>query len=177
MRKVAIALVASAAVAGAIACRAGDATAPEADTVLEAVMPSAGASDVDVAGVVTVRFSEAMATGMLDYLDLHAGGIRGPVVPTTCGLSADRRVMTCTPNRPLRPGSAYTIHLGSGMMDGDGRPVETESHGMALGGRPITGQMMDDRHGEQPMSMMGPGWRHSGDGHLGMAFGFETRSI
>jgi hypothetical protein len=43
-----------------------------------------------------------------------------------------------------------------------------------MGGQSVTGQMMGGMHGGQPSSMMGPGWRHSGDDHVGMAFTFES---
>jgi hypothetical protein len=75
---------------------------------------------------------------------------------------------------PLQPGTSYTIHMGSGMMDASGRPVETAEHGLQMGGQSVTGQMMGGMHGGQPSSMMGPGWRHAGDDQVGMAFTFEA---
>jgi hypothetical protein len=59
------------------------------------------------------------------------------------------------------------------MMDGSGHPAEIESHGMAMGGQPVTSQMMGGMHNGQPTGMMGQGWTDS-DGHIGMAFTFET---
>jgi hypothetical protein len=121
-----------------------------------------------------VRFSQPMAGGVEQYVDLHQGGIDGPVVPMPCELSDDRSTLTCTPGQPLQSGTAYTIHIGAGMMDEGGRPVEVEDHGMGMGGQPVTGGMMGGVHGGQSTGLMGPGWQHPGDGHLGMAFTFET---
>jgi hypothetical protein len=162
---------------GLAACSDNDTTAPGSDTTFEAVTPSAGATDVDPAGPITVRFSGPMGTGMEQYVDLHRGDIGGPIAPMNCAWSADRTTLTCTPGVPLQPGTGYTIHLGSGMMDGSGRPVEMEDHGRQLGGQPLTGQMMGGMHGDQPAGMMGTGWRHPGDDHLGMAFRFETGQV
>ena len=64
--------------------------------------------------------------------------------------------------------------MGSGMMDGSGHPAEIESHGMGMGGQPVSGGMMGGMHDGQPTGMMGDGWEHPGDGHLGMAFTFQT---
>jgi hypothetical protein len=161
-------------VPGSIACSGDNATGPSAETTLESVIPGADATGVDPSGMITVRFSGPMASGMDRYVDLHQGDISGPVVPMPCALSADRSAVICTPDQPLQPGTTYTIHMGAGMMDANGRPVETESHGMGLGGQPVTGQMMGGMHDGEPTGMMGSGWRHPGDGHLGMAFTFET---
>ena len=174
MRQLIIPLAAIGMVSGSVACSNDSATAPSGDTILESVTPGAGARGVDPSGTITVRFSGPMASGMDRYVDLHQGAISGPVVPMTCALSADRSAVTCTPDQPLHPTTTYTIHMGAGMMDASGRPVETESHGMGLGGQPVTGQMMGGMHGGQPTGMMGSGWSHPGDGHLGMAFAFET---
>jgi hypothetical protein len=60
------------------------------------------------------------------------------------------------------------------MMDADGHLVDTERPGMQMGGQAVTGGMMGTAHGGQPESMMGLGWQDPNDGHLGMAFTFET---
>jgi len=174
MQQLIFTLAAIALASAAVACNGNDPTSPGGETVLEAVTPPAGASDVDPSGTMTMRLSGPMASGMEQYMDLHEGSIGGRVVPMTCALSADRRTLTCTPDQPLKPGTTYTIHIGAGMMDGTGRPVEAETHGMAMGGEPVTGAMMGGMHGGQAAGMMGPGWRHQGDEHLGMAFTFET---
>jgi len=121
-----------------------------------------------------VRFSNPMGNGMEQYVDLHQGGIDGPVVPMSCEPSDDRTTVTCTPGPPLQSAATYTIHVGAGMTDQDGRPVEIEEHALGMGGQPVTAEMMGGMHGGQSTGMMGPGWEHPGDGHLGMAFAFET---
>lgn len=95
-------------------------------------------------------------------------------MPMTCTWSDDRTTLSWTPSSPLQPGTRYTIHIGSEMRDADGRPVETEERGLHMGGQPVTEQMMGGMHGGRSSDMMGPGWRHAGDDHLGMAFTFET---
>jgi hypothetical protein len=122
-----------------------------------------------------VRFNGSMGAGMERYVDLHRGDIAGPLVPMSCIWSTDRSTLTCTPGGPLQPGTRYTIHLGSGMVDAGGRRVETEEHGMQMGGQPVNGQMIGPMHGPEPAGMMEPGWRGAGDGHFGMGFTFETR--
>ena len=159
---------------GLAGCSNDGATAPGSDTNLEAVTPSAGATGVDASGPITVRFSGPMGNGMEQYVDLHQGDISGPVVQMRCTWSDDRTTLTCTPAAPLQAGTRYTIHIGSGMMDASGHPVETEEHGLQMGGQSVAGSMMGGMHGGQPTSMMGSGWRHVGDDHVGMAFAFET---
>lgn len=149
-------------------------TSPSGETVLQSVTPTGGATSVDPGTPITVRFSGPMADGMQQYVDLHQGGIAGPVTPMTCTLSSDRSEVACVPNQPLQHGSTYTIHVGGGMIDADGRPVEVEQHGMGMGGQLVPGQGMGGMHDGQPGGMMGPGWVHSGDGTLGMAFSFQT---
>jgi hypothetical protein len=174
MRLLTLALAVAGPALGLAACSDDGTTAPGSDTTLEAVTPSAGATGVAPAGPITVRFSGSMGAGMEQYLDLHRGDIGGPIVQMNCAWSDDRTTLTCTPGVPLQPGTSYTIHMGSGMMDASGRPVETEDHGLQMGGQPVTGQMMGGMHGGQASSMMGPGWRHPGDDHVGMAFTFEA---
>ncbi len=176
MREMIITFAAIGLAAGFTACGEDGASAPSAETVLESVTPAAGATGVELSAPIAVRFSGPIASGMEEYVDLHQGGIGGPIVPMTCTPSADRLQMTCTPDQPLRTRTTYTIHMGAGMMDGSGRPIETEAHGLAMGGQPVTGQMMGGMHGGRSTGMMGPGWGHPADGHLGMAFAFQTRS-
>ena len=147
---------------------------PAGTTVLESVAPAAGATDVDPAGTMTIRFSGPMATGMQQYVDLHQGDISGPIVPMSCTMSADRAAITCTPAQPLEHRTRYTLHMGSGMMDAQGHHAEIEQHAMGMGGQPVTGGMMGGMHGGEPMGMMGADWSDPADGHMGMAFGFTT---
>jgi Big-like domain-containing protein len=147
---------------------------PGSTTVLESVTPAAGATEVSPAGTMTIRFSGPMAAGMQQYVDLHRGDVAGPIVPTSCTMSADLAAITCTPDQPLEQHTRYTLHMGSGMMDGQGHHAEVEQHGMGMGGQPVSGGMMGGMHGGEPMGMMGADWSDPGDGHLGMAFDFTT---
>jgi hypothetical protein len=78
MRLLTIALAVAGPALGLAACSDNGTTAPGSDTTLEAVIPSAGATGVDLAGPITVRFSGPMGTGTEQYVDLHQGDIGGP---------------------------------------------------------------------------------------------------
>lgn len=152
----------------------GDSTNPSSTTVLDAVSPAAAATGVAVQTTVSVRFSGPMQDGMEQYVDLHHGDIAGSVVPMTCAWSDNRATLTCTPATPLESGSAYTLHLGGGMMDASHQRLNMERNGMDLGGQVVTSAMMGGTHAGAPTGMMGSGWQHMGDGHLGIAFTFTT---
>jgi hypothetical protein len=160
-------------VAGSSAC-SDDAVGPAEETALAAITPPPGAIGVRPDADLSIRFSGPMAAAMAEFVDLHLGDVTGPVVPGTCAWSADLTLLTCTPSAPLQPGTFHTLHLGGGMMDAAGHEIEMEGPGEQMGGMPVTGTMMGGSHGGQPVGMMGSGWRHAGDGHLGMAFGFTT---
>lgn len=154
-----------------------DSTSPSTTGAsLDAVSPTPGATGVDPATVMTMRFSAAMQTSMMQYVDLHQGTIAGSVVPMTCSWSSDATTLACQPNQPLQPGATYALHLGSGMTDAAGQHVDVEQHGMAMGGTPVTGDMTGGMHDGQSTSMMGGGWIDPTDDHLGMAFTFTTAS-
>ena len=126
-----------------------------------------------------------MGVGMEQFLDLHQGGLEGPVVPTTHTWSGDRTTLICTPVGPLAPGTQYTIHLGGGMVDVDGQPIDMDHYGPAFGGQWITGAGQPGsggpggwhhggaHHGGQPWGGLGRGWQHA-NGSYGMAFTFTT---
>jgi hypothetical protein len=42
--------------------------------------------------------------------------------------------LTVTPTNPLKSATAYTLHLGGGMKDSDGNPIDMTAHGM-MGGQ------------------------------------------
>ena len=151
-----------------------DSTSPSTTGAsLDAVSPTPGATGVDPATVMTMRFSAAMQTSMMQYVDLHQGTIAGSVVPMTCSWSSDATALTCQPNHPLQPGTTYALHMGGGMMNANGDPVDVEQHGMTLGGQPVSGDMMGGMHGGQGARMMASGWMDP-DGHYGMEFTFTT---
>lgn len=172
LRRLTVPLAAVAVAIATQACSQDSPTAPAAETFLESVSPASGATGVDPSAPITIRFSGPMGAGMEQYLDVHQGDITGPTVPMTCTFSADRTTLTCIHDQPLQSGATYTIHMGLGMMDGQGQPVEVESHGMAMGGLPVRGQMMGGMHAGQPTGMMGQRWEDA-DGDLGMAFTFR----
>lgn len=140
--------------------------------LLTDISPAPSATGVATSTRLSFTFSRPMMPGMEQYLDLHLGGIGGPVVPLTCGWNAGQTTLTCIPAAPLAPGTRYTVHMGGGMMDESGRMVSMEDL-TAMGGQWATGEMVGGGHSGQPAGMMGPGWRH-GSGHYGMLFEFTT---
>ncbi len=158
------------------ACAGADTPAAPA-TVLAAVVPTGGAVGVDPAGIVTVTFSHALMAGMEQYAALHQGDVTGPVVAGTWALSPDRTKLTFTPAVPLQSKTKYTIHLGGGMMDASGRPVNMDPGqmmgGQYAGGSMMTGGGMGGGMMNGGSGMMGPGWQGA-NGAYGMVFSFTT---
>jgi hypothetical protein len=150
------------------------ATGVSPGTSLLQVVPQGGATEVAPDASLVITFSGMMGPGMEQYVDLHQGPVSGSVMPMTCSWSDDRAVLTCNPNEPLQNQTEYTMHLGTGMRDVDGRLVTMEQPGMSMGGQMVSaGMMMGGSHAGQSIDGMGPRWRDS-DGHLGMAFSFTT---
>lgn len=147
-----------------------DATAP-ATATLTAVSPAPAAAAVAVSSSVTLTFGQPMMTGMEQYMDLHQGGIGGPVVPMTCAWSPDRTILTCIPANPLAPATQFTIHVGAGMTDAQNHMMDMDDW-TTMGGQWATSGMMGGTHAGQPIGMMGAGWMHGG--HYGMLFTFTT---
>jgi hypothetical protein len=137
------------------------------------VTPQGGMAGVSATAPLSFRFGGPMAPGMEQYFDLHLGGLDGPVVPMSCGWSADRTTLTCDPSAPLQPRTTYTIHMGGGLTDANGRPVGYDTYGPMMGGQWIAGGMMTGTHGGMGWGMMGSGWRHA-NGSNGMVFTFTT---
>ena len=137
------------------------------------VDPPGGATGVSVTTSILFRFGTPMGSAMEELVDLHRGDLAGPVVPMTCGWSADRATLTCSPTSPLEPGTLYTVHLGGGMTDASGQHTDLSQHGLGLGGWWVMGGMMGGDHAGDPWNHMGTGWSHS-NGSYGMAFGFTT---
>lgn len=143
-----------------------------AATMLMSVSPAAGATGVPTTASAVLRFSGPMAMGMERYVDLHRGDLSGSVVPMGCALSSDRTVITCVPAAPLASRTPYTLHVGAGMIDASGRPVDM-SNGM--GGQWIMGGggMMGSSHAGSPWGTMTGPWMGA-NGSYGMAFPFAT---
>lgn len=166
----------------ALAACADDGTTPDVsgETLLLSVLPEGGAVDVDPNDPIEVHFDHPMMSGMEDYALLHLGDVTGPAVEGTWSLSSDRTVLAFTPDAALQPATRYTIHLGGGMIDGEGHPVDWQTHGTHMGGEWATGTMMGSGMGPG-MGMggavgghhMDSGWVHA-NGSYGMVFTFTT---
>jgi hypothetical protein len=137
------------------------------------IVPQGGMKGVSTSTPLSFRFSGPMAPGMEQYVDLHMGGLEGPVVPMSCGWSPDRTTLTCTPGAPLSPRTTYTLHMGGGMTDSAGRTIDTGQYGGAMGGQWIMGGMMGPSHAGSPWGMMDGTWQGT-NGSYGMAFQFTT---
>ena len=149
---------------------------------LLSVSPDPGSTGITVNATVEVTFDHSLMAGMEAYADLHEGDLTGPVVEGTWTLSEDRTVLTFTPAQPLLPATNYVIHMGGGMMDDAGHPVDMSTHGPGMGGQWATDEMMT--HGMGGMHggsggmgdqshHMGAGWQHA-NGSYGMVFTFTT---
>lgn len=162
----------------------GDATGitDQEPAALVTVTPDPGATDVVVDATVVVTFDHPLMAGMEAYADLHEGELTGPVVDGTWALSEDRMALTFTPASPLLPATTYVIHVGGGMTDAHGDPVDLSSHGPGMGGQWATGDMMQGGGGGMHGGSsgmggqehhMGEGWEHA-NGTYGMVFTFTT---
>jgi hypothetical protein len=154
----------------ALACSDGT-TAPASPTSANALdaVNIGPSSSANPAGTITISFNGAMMPGMEQYVDLHQGGVTGPLMPMQCAWSADHSTLTCTPTTALTPGTAYTLHMGAGMHGSSGTPVDMTG-GTHMGGTWMTGGTGgtgDGHHGQ----MMGGEW-HDTAGHDGMLFPF-----
>lgn len=136
-------------------------------TQLLSVSPQDGAAGISTRPEIVMGFSRSMMAGMEQYVALHRDGTNGPRLGMSCGWSDDRRTLTCQPGEPLAAGARYTIHVGGGMMDADGKNIGMS--GGVMGGRWATAGMMGNA-----TSMMGPGWQRS-NGSYGMVWDFTTR--
>ena len=147
-----------------------DSTSPATGT-LDAVSPAPAAAAVATSTAVALTFGQPMMAGMEQYVDLHQGGITGPVVPMNCAWSPDGTTLTCTPTNPLAPGTQFTIHCGAGVSDARGHMMDF-GEWTTMGGQWVTNGMMGGMHDGQMVGMMGPGWKHGS--HYGMMFSFTT---
>lgn len=170
-------LLAMAAALPLFACSSDSPADASTATALVSVSPSGGAASVSRNGAVTITFDHAIMAGMERYALLHEGGLTGSPVAGSWILSADRKVLAFTPASALKAATQYTIHLGGGMMDGEGHPVNMDG-GMGMGGQYASGTMMSGgMMGSGGMmssgSMMGTGWQ-AASGTFGMLFTFTT---
>lgn len=144
--------------------------------LLLSVEPSGGSLNVAVDRAVVVTFSHALATGAERYAALHEGSVQGVVVSGTWKASPGRVVLTFKPDAPLKPATAYAIHLGGSMSATAGHMVDLGTHGLGMGGQWAGGAMMGGMGGigSASMTMMGSGWSHPTNGSYGMVFAFGT---
>ncbi len=169
--RLATAAIMSAVLFGLMAC-SGTATGPSsAATALVSVTPTGGAASVAPSAPIVIVFSHAMASGMEMYASLHEGDVTGQTVPGVMTWSSDRTTLTFTPATALKSATAYTLHVGGGMKDTDGNPIDMTRHGM-MGGQWASGSMMNGG-GMMSGHEMGPGWMGS-NGMYGMVFTFTT---
>jgi len=145
-------------------------------TVLLSVQPTAGATNVDLTTAMEIVFSRPVAAATLGIVALQIGECPGPIVSGQWLLSQDRTVLRFTPLMPLMAGTMYSIHVGGGMMDAEGRPIDLEHYGPGMGGQWVS-EAMANGMGATGMGMgvnhAGPGWRHV-NGTYGLAFTFTT---
>ncbi len=153
------------------ACLEEHMTVPVTETALASVSPAGGSVNVDPAGVVTVKFTHAVMAGMEQYAALHEGDVTGPVVAGSWSLSTDATVLTFKAASALKARTRYTIHLGGGMRDADGKPVDM-GPGRMMGGQSASSSMMSGGM-MQGGAMIGAGWQGA-DGSYGMVFSFTT---
>jgi hypothetical protein len=152
---------------------AGPSGVPGRPTMLLSVTPAGGTTGVPTDSTFVLRFSGPMASGMESFVDLHQGGLDGPLVAMHCDLSGDRTTLTCAPGAILASKIAYALHVGGGMRDAAGRFVDMDQDGRAMGGQWIMGGMMGPSHAGSPWGMMGGDWQGP-NGSYGMAFPFTT---
>ncbi|ODT00130.1 MAG: hypothetical protein ABS52_18940 [Gemmatimonadetes bacterium SCN 70-22] len=141
---------------------------PAGSVSLQSLAPANGVTGVSVTMPMTMRFSGPLGTGMERYLALHETSISGQVVAGMWSWSADRRTVVFAPDAPLKSRTTYVIHMGGGMRDAAGSPLDYGACG-GMGGRAVVGGMM----GGSGTEMMGPGWKGL-DGSYGMSFSFTT---
>ncbi len=160
---------------------ADDPTQSNGPTSLISVEPAAGSLDVSVTVDIQVRFDHPIPQTMRNYIALHEGDCPGPVVAGMWSLAVDQMGLGFVPTVPLMPGTEYTVHVGGGMTDTAGMPLDLHRHGILLGGETVTESMVRGPDGMgmgmdmmgQPITHTGPGWAHS-DGTYGLAFMFTT---
>ena len=167
-------LTLAAALGGLAAC-SDQTTTPEGTTALASVVPQEGSTGVSPTAPITIRFTHAMMAGMEQFMALHEGPVTGTAVEGSWSWNAGRTEATFTPRQPLKTRTQYTIHVGGGMKDANGRAVDMQTHMQQSGCQwatagMMTGGMMGGQNGQ---GMMGPGWQHA-NGSYGMVMVFTT---
>lgn len=159
---------------GLLACSDGAQSSSGDEVALVSVSPRGGSQDVDPNVHVRLEFDQRMAEGMEQFCALHLGGVDGEEVPGAWEWSQDHHVLSFTPQEPLQLNREYTLHIGGGITDIEGRPMDFDHHGFEMGGHWVDEDMLGG-------GMMG-GHMHMGDewqdhnGTYGMMFSFMTAS-
>jgi hypothetical protein len=136
---------------------------------LTSVVPAAGEMGVDPNTPIEIEFTHPMQMGMQMYVALHEGGPNGPTVEGSWTWSSDMMHLTFEHTEPLESQMDNTIHIGGGMRDAEGNPIDWESGLQHMGGEWCTADML----GGMMNHMMGQGWMHE-NGTYGMGFTFRT---
>jgi len=148
-----------------------------AGAALASVHPMGGAVDVAVGDTIALTFDHPIAAGMEAYAALLEGSVTGSEVAGVWSRSEDGTRLLFVPSAPLKAATTYVIHVGGGMMDGDGLPVNLEMHGLEMGGSWATRDMMTGGMGGGMGGQgthMGTGWQHPSNGTYGVVFTFTT---
>lgn len=173
--------MALAGVIGTYACSGANTAGPSPDAgvdpssaVVLGVTPANNATDVNLAGPITLSFNHPMMTGMESLVMLHEGTVNGAQVAGSAMWSADRRTLTFTPTAPFKPKTTYVLHLSPNLKDANGQPINFAWCAQYLGGQaPSNGWTMGGMMGNG--GMMGPGWQPgTGMWGYGMIFTFTT---
>jgi len=163
-----------------------DATTPQMEeSALLSVIPQGGTTGVDPNGPLIIEFTHPMQPGMEEFADVHEGGVEGPLVAGSWSWNTDFTKLTFTPASSLKNLTQYVVHIGGGMVDEDGNPINYGLHGLGMGGQWMTQQMhQGGQHGYSGGqggmggmgggTGMGEGWTHPTNGSYGMVFIFTT---
>lgn len=183
-RDIPFALIAAGGLVVAAAC--SDSSIPGAPelgatggTALFSITPVGGSTNVGLGQSIEIRFTHPMHPEAAKLVAVHSGDLSGSVIEGAWMWGEGYTRLTFMPGSAWQPATEYTMHMGGGMMGADGRPMDFQSHGPAMGGWWATSEIMDGdmMNGGNMMGSgenhMGDGWRHS-NGTYGMAFRFRT---
>lgn len=154
----------------------GTAPSDSGAVTIVSVSPAPGASGVDATTTIAIEFSAPMPDSATLYMDLHASGYGGATVAGEWSWDEDRRIATFTPTEALQPATQYVVHVGGGLVDGTGEPVDYQ-HCLGTGGSWAGGGQTGGHHsggGHHSASQhSGDGWQHQ-NGTYGVMFSFTT---
>ncbi len=149
-------------------------------TLLLSIRPAAGAVDVSITTDIEISFDHSIPEMMRSYVALHDGDCPGPVVAGVWSGTSDHMGLHFMPTEPLVPGTEYTVHIGGGMTDSFGMPVDLEFFGVPMGGEWATEGMVlgpdgmgMDMMGQPILDHAGMGWAGT-NGNYGLVFSFTT---